>query len=446
VQTAGSEACKRFQPSSLAQLVLGVLTLAGCGSTPSAPLEPSATSTPPTSWDFVTMASGQYGDGTATTIVAAGRGDGVYRVYNNGISQPASQASGAWDHVLNEFSYANGAWTGTSLGGVPDPVPSHSSGFEVFFATAARGDGKSRVYAINNGWCDSSGCSPWIEFDYTNGSWLRQTIDYSGRTSIRSASAASGHVKSGSFSSFYYDILDFFSEPEYVHHVRELRFQARTWVRSELDRFPVDPENQQVRAVVVGSGRHDDSDRLYLLVGRQQPFGPLETDVVEYANAGGPGWERSVIAHVTLPYGSDWSFSGMFPARGGRSALYLVTGDGDFHEFFFDGGQWRHSVVARLLGLGGGQTCAGGDGRNDGVYRLYCTSGGTELRELTLQGDTWVVTDAFDATSGRLFVVSGMAVGPGRNDGHQRIYIQRTQLSLFGVGGQLELVELTYRR
>jgi hypothetical protein len=144
------------------------LALAGCGSTTPSSILPSPNPTPNRHWDILTAASGTFGSAWHTkTLVAQARGDGVYRIYNNGLSLPtgdAPQYSQWWDHTVNEFSYENGVWTRTLISNKPGPGnplhPYSTPSFERFFVADARGDGKPRIYAPNNG-CLGEACSTW---------------------------------------------------------------------------------------------------------------------------------------------------------------------------------------------------------------------------------------------------------------------------------------------
>jgi hypothetical protein len=177
--------------------------------------------------------------------------------------------------------------------------------------------------------------------------------------------------------------------------------------------------------VIVGDARQDGHDRLYLL----NP----NAKILEYDFRGRSAWERTAI-----PAPSTGALLGVFPAHAGQKALYALkagrySDQGQLQELHLEGGRWGWEPVADV-GENSETQCAAGDVRGDGVVRIYCVGIIGELSETSHTGSEWtstrVVIERPDANA-----LSTIAVGPGRGDGRNRIYIQRFDD---------DLVELTY--
>jgi hypothetical protein len=202
----------------------------------------------------------------------------------------------------------------------------------------------------------------------------------------------------------------------------------------ELDRIPFSAGDAEL---AVGNARHDSIDRIYLRTATNLITGN-DVEIIEYTSVGGSNWEKAVIAHLALP--SPSIVFRMLPAHQGRLALYFTSSGGDFYEVFFDGAQWRQTLVTGLLSPYP-RSCAGGKGRNDGVYRINCVSP-LALEELTPKGDGWLRTQQISVDQfSTLQNLESVAIGPARNDGHQRVYVQ-TRTVFSGAGS---LFELTYK-
>ena len=95
----------------------------------------------------------------------------------------------------------------------------------------------------------------------------------------------------------------------------------------------------------------------------------------------------------------------------GRNRLYVLDGASTVYEFNWNGSSWDRTTVTTLTGC---DKITIGRGRNDNTQRIYA-NGGT-FREVSWNGD-WQVLDL-----GPYDVGNEVFVANGRNDGHQRVY------------------------
>ncbi len=102
----------------------------------------------------------------------------------------------------------------------------------------------------------------------------------------------------------------------------------------------------------------------------------------------------------------------------GITRVYASSGDYDnyIYEHTWQGGAWIEVAIQ------GGSLSFGkpalGNGRNDDTIRVYAANGDGHVYEFSWNGSTWDVTDVA-AVTGR---VNDLTIGTGRNDGINRIY------------------------
>lgn len=103
----------------------------------------------------------------------------------------------------------------------------------------------------------------------------------------------------------------------------------------------------------------------------------------------------------------------------GVQRVYAICEDARVYEWtYIGGGNWNRTVVGTLPGTG---WCLGidiGKGRNDGLNRIYATQIDGNVYEFFYNGTQWVRTALGNPNS----TIYGVFVGPGRNDGINRIY------------------------
>ncbi len=158
--------------------------------------------------------------------------------------------------------------------------------------------------------------------------------------------------------------------------------------------------------VRVGALRTDGLERVYI--------GTIQTGrVLEFAWSG-TAWLPPVQVAVS-DSGMEVHDMAMGVGRGdGKLRLYDASHDARIYEIWHDATGWNQRVVGILDGMA--MHTAVGDGRNDGVARLYAVSV-TSLYEFTWTG----------STLNQLYLVPipgahGVVVGQARNDGRNYVY------------------------
>jgi hypothetical protein len=104
----------------------------------------------------------------------------------------------------------------------------------------------------------------------------------------------------------------------------------------------------------------------------------------------------------------------------GRSRVYASGGLGAMYEYSFDGASWSFSrMPVGVTADAEMHNMAIGPGRNDGVNRLYiAVSGGDKVYECSWVNGTWQV-----AVVATLRGATEPIIGDGRNDGRIRMYV-----------------------
>ncbi len=102
----------------------------------------------------------------------------------------------------------------------------------------------------------------------------------------------------------------------------------------------------------------------------------------------------------------------------GVQRVYAICEDANVYEWTYTGTGWTRTTVGILPGSG---WCLGidiGRGRNDGLNRIYATQIDGNVYEFFWNGTQWIRTALGNPNS----TIYGVFVGPGRNDGVNRIY------------------------
>ncbi len=102
----------------------------------------------------------------------------------------------------------------------------------------------------------------------------------------------------------------------------------------------------------------------------------------------------------------------------GVQRVYAICEDARVYEWTYTGSGWSRATVGILPGSG---WCLGldiGKGRNDGLNRVYATQIDGNVYEFFYNGTQWVRT----ALGNPNVTIYGVFVGPGRNDGINRVY------------------------
>ncbi|MEO0127525.1 MAG: T9SS type A sorting domain-containing protein [candidate division WOR-3 bacterium] len=102
----------------------------------------------------------------------------------------------------------------------------------------------------------------------------------------------------------------------------------------------------------------------------------------------------------------------------GVQRVYAICEDARVYEWTYTGSGWTRATVGILPGSG---WCLGidiGKGRNDGLNRVYATQIDGNVYEFFWNGTQWIRTALGNPNN----TIYGVCVGPGRNDGINRIY------------------------
>jgi hypothetical protein len=161
--------------------------------------------------------------------------------------------------------------------------------------------------------------------------------------------------------------------------------------------------NNNVR---LGDLRGDGKQRVYV--------GTIQTGRMLEYTWNGSGWEGPLDVGGS-PTGAEIHNVTIGPGRGdGQNRLYAASYDNKLYEIWYDGTSWQQMVVGTMNNLG--MHAYVGDGRNDGVARVYGASTQT-LYEYTWNGTGWSAV-----TIGNMPGVHELTVGKIRNDGLNRVY------------------------
>lgn len=195
------------------------------------------------------------------------------------------------------------------------------------------------------------------------------------------------------------------------------RLYEFTWNGSSWD--PLDMGMTLGWGVALGVGRNDGLLRVYATF---TVTGPQHGGVYEYTWSGS-SWTRTTVATFpSSPSSSAGHGVALGPGRNdGVVRVYSCDCNNDrTFESTWTGSGWNTTQIFDWSSTDLIVT----PGRGDGVYRLYCSHQGSALREYTWTGSTWVFVD-LDTTSSWYYDVT---VGEGRNDGVMRVYSGNSQV------------------
>jgi|GEM_PF-2168548 len=160
--------------------------------------------------------------------------------------------------------------------------------------------------------------------------------------------------------------------------------------------------------VRVGALRTDGQERVYV--------GTIATGRMLEYTWNGATWDGPIDIGGS-PTGIEIHDCNIGPGRGdGKDRLYAASYDFNIYEIWHDETGW-HQLTMGNVGNNLGMHMDIGDGRNDGVTRVYAAST-QQLFEFTWNGTSWTKL-LIGSTPG----AHGVAVGKGRNDGKNYIYI-----------------------
>jgi hypothetical protein len=170
-------------------------------------------------------------------------------------------------------------------------------------------------------------------------------------------------------------------------------------------------------SVIVGPGRSDGVNRIYV--------GTVNTGRVMELSWNGTSWGAPVDVGGS-PQGLEIHNLTMGPGRNdGRTRIYACSLDGNLYEISFTGSSWTQTTVGVA-----DPPCTHavvGNGRNDGVNRLYATRDQT-VWEYTWTGSTWSAVQVGSVTRG---IVHGIALGAGRGGTQNHLYVASSDRGTF---------------
>ncbi|HID29343.1 MAG TPA: T9SS type A sorting domain-containing protein [Desulfobacterales bacterium] len=192
----------------------------------------------------------------------------------------------------------------------------------------------------------------------------------------------------------------------------EGRAAEYTWNGASWDYTAMGSAGQQLLNLVAGDGRNDGVVRLYYSTGSSPP----NNVALEYSYSG--GWTHAPISAPSGYWMGNFGIDLGDGRNDGVNRLYIGLFPGyAFAEFTWNGSGWTPDIIA--TGLTQVMACAVGDGRNDNTNRVYALCRYEGVREYTYSGGNWVLT-ATIPVSGSSF---GLALGSARNDNVNRLYI-----------------------
>ncbi len=198
-------------------------------------------------------------------------------------------------------------------------------------------------------------------------------------------------------------------------NIYEFSYAGSAWNGSPL----VNNGGSSMNSVTIGNGRNDGSIHVYGACG--------DGNIYEYSYA---------PANITIANPNGWAKSSMGSGGAGSSMncvvigagrndssmhVYAACSDGNIYEFTYSSsaGNWNKiNITNGILGSAPVNSVVVGNGRNDGIMRVYGAFGGG-LSEFTFNtaNNSWT-----QVSLGGTAVVNGVAVGNGRSDGITHVY------------------------
>ena len=184
-------------------------------------------------------------------------------------------------------------------------------------------------------------------------------------------------------------------------------------------------------SLIVGPGRSDGVNRVYT--------GTVNTGRVMELSWNGTAWGNPVNVGGS-PGGLEIHNLGMGPGRGdGRTRIYACSLDGNLYELSFNGSSWSQATVGVA-----DPPCTHavvGNGRNDGVNRLYATRDQI-VWEYTWTGSSWSAVQVGSVNRG---IVHGIDLGAGRGGTTNHLYVATSAEGTFEAtfsGGAWSMVSM----
>lgn len=290
---------------------------------------------------------------------------------------------------IYEFNYGSDGWSKTR-------IDRDGLNISVLAVGHCRHDGKLRLYGAST--------NNIYELTYVNGQWNIEEIfkiKEAPPTSYTRRKLAIGDVRNEGFESLY-----FFKRLE-SDSLFELSFRNLNWEIQFIDTLAY------MEDIAVGDGRGRGIENIYITDRNSMVF--------EYDFLNGDFNKSELGTFLSLPPNTHaYSIIDVNNAHEGQSAVYpswSITG-GEAYEYYYNGNQWIKTQVCSEPGI---NCICGGIGRNDGMMRLYFSGDFDKLSEYTFDGGGWAKTAELNTDAET--ALFGLAVGPGRGDGINRVYV-----------------------
>jgi len=309
-------------------------------------------------------------------------GNTAYRIKVGDVRMDGHQRMycGTRDGSVNELSYEQGSWVNRLI----DVLPGKA--LDVAIAKG-RNDTIPRLYVP----CASGHL---YELSYEGGIWTR--MDMGGSSSGEMNQVALGRGRNDTIVRAYATNTD--------GHVYEFTWDQGSWNQSDLGNI-----GGWMIDLAVGKTAHDSLVHVYT---SSQSGGIYE---LTYTN----GWSSSLMDMLSpAPWGMEIGVS----AKGSPLLPLYVTSEGerDVWMYCWVGGGWQKTSI----GHPGQSTLYGsdialGNGRNDGVERVYQINKDAHAYEFSYEGGQWQTEDLGDGGYGW---ATGITVGRGRDDTLNHVY------------------------
>ena len=266
------------------------------------------------------VAVSEFGSEIHDMTIGPGRGDGKERLY-----------AASHDGRIYEIWHDSTGWHQATVG-VLDGMAMHAA------VGSGRNDGIPRLYAVST--------RTLFEFTWNGDSWTPLTLG-----SVPGAHGVVVGKARGDGKNYVY-------VASISTGTHEARFASGTWTVASMG------DSGDARNLSLGIGRNDSIVRVYsaLFDGR-----------VRELSWNGSGWS---VDHLPDVAGAQQIHTYVVPGRNDDvNRVYTSSGDGKAYEYSWNGTSWTVTELG-----GGGQYLYGmhfGEGRNDGLLRLYGADRGT---------------------------------------------------------------------
>ncbi len=334
-------------------------------------------------------------------VIADVRGDGVIRTY--AVSQGSTVFNpGTKTSELFEYTYSENRWEATKI------FDSNISGYAALAGGVCRPDGIMRLYLIPN---DGSV----IEFEYRSGNWIHSVIHTTDKLLDSSPIIKCGDTDTDGIQS----ILFIYYGPS-VQELTELVYVNDAWkvYTVETATYEVDPTIGDFEIGTLKNGH----PCIYTINHMAKLY--------EHTKDSGSFWTATHLETLqSVPdNGINLGFLTIPLQKTGSNTPSLIVYSGVLHSLHYENDSLiKQEIVTSIPEI---RAFGYGDLRGDGIVRVYSVGTFAYITEFTQEGTEWVETDQIRNETNAL---TNLTIGPGRNDGVDRMYIQQFLVGNFEV-------------